>query len=254
MDKELTGLTQDAFLGGALTICQPQRGFRSGLDAVVLAASIPARAGEHALEAGLGVGVASLCLLRRVPGLRVTGLEAHAETATLAADNALHNHLQDQLEIHQGSIEAPPVALRQRVFDHVFANPPFLESGEGVKADGEMRAGARMGPPGTLGAWVDFCVRRAAPGASVTVLHRADRLDRLLAAFGERCGGVQVFPLWPKAGVPAKRVLVRAIKGSRRPLTMLSGLVLHEADGAFTGEADAILRRGAPLAALAPHA
>jgi len=69
---------------------------------------------------------------------------------------------------------------------------------------------------------------------------RADRLGEALAALPER--GVAVFPLWPKAGVSAKRVILQARQGSRAPLQMLAGLVLHEPDGAYTAEADAVLR------------
>jgi len=54
-----------------------------------------------------------------------------------------------------------------------------------------------------------------------------------------------VFPLWPKRGVAAKRVIVRARKGIRTPLALSPGLVLHEEDGTYTEQADAILR-GAP--------
>lgn len=243
--------SDDAFLGGALTLRQPLKGFRSGHEAVLLAASIPAVAGEHALEAGLGTGAASLCLLKRVPGLEVVGLEGHSRAALLARENALRNKLEDRLEVVEGLVEAPPEALRQRTFDHVFANPPFLEEGEGLVAEGGMRAGARMGPPGTLGMWADFCIRRAGPGGTVTVLHRADRLTRLLQELDGRCGAILVFPLWPKAGASAKRVIVRAVKGSRAPLQLLSGLVLHGASGSYTPEVEAILRDGAPLAALA---
>ena len=44
---------------------------------------------------------------------------------------------------------------------------------------------------------------------------------------------------------PAIRVLVRARKGSRAPLALLPGLMLNDADGKPTAEAEAILRGGA---------
>lgn len=250
MSAEAVAFSDDAFLGGALTLRQPLKGFRSGHEAVLLAASIPAVAGQSALEAGLGTGAASLCLLKRVPGVKVAGLEAHPDTALLARENALRNKLEERLEVLEGRVEAPPEVLRQQSFHHVFANPPFLEEGEGLSADGEMRAGARMGPQGTLVAWADFCIRRAGPGGTVTLLHRADRLARILQELEGRCGAILIYPLWPKASAPAKRVIVRGVKGSRAPLQILPGLVLHTESGAYTGEVEATLRDGAPLAAL----
>ena len=43
----------NGFLGGRLRLWQPARGYRSGADAVMLAAACPARPGERVLELGL---------------------------------------------------------------------------------------------------------------------------------------------------------------------------------------------------------
>ena len=46
----------------------------------------------------------------------------------------------------------------------------------------------------------------------------------------------------------AKRVILQARKGSRAPMDLLPGLALHDAEGRYTPEAEAILRDGASLA------
>ena len=76
--------TNDLFLGGKVTALQPAKGYRAGIDAVLLAASVPAKAGETVLELGCGVGVASLCLAARVEGVEITGVELQPEYAALA--------------------------------------------------------------------------------------------------------------------------------------------------------------------------
>ncbi|WP_348656358.1 methyltransferase, partial [uncultured Sulfitobacter sp.] len=68
-------LTRDAFLGGKLHLWQPRKGYRAGVDPVLLAATVPAQAGQRVLELGCGVGAVSLCLGARVPGLQLTGVE-----------------------------------------------------------------------------------------------------------------------------------------------------------------------------------
>jgi len=47
--------------------------------------------------------------------------------------------------------------------------------------------------------------------------------------------------------VPAKRVILQVRNGSRAPLVILPGFVLHDAGGHYTPEADAVLREGAAL-------
>jgi tRNA1(Val) A37 N6-methylase TrmN6 len=81
-------VTEDGFLDGRLRICQPERGFRDGLHAVMLAAAVPAKAGETVLEMGAGVGTASLCLAARVAGCAIRGIEIEPALVALANRNA----------------------------------------------------------------------------------------------------------------------------------------------------------------------
>ena len=81
-------ITENEYLGGRIRIRQPQKGYRAGVDPVLLAASIPARSGQSVLELGLGVGTAALCLSARVAGLSLTGVEIQSDYAALARENA----------------------------------------------------------------------------------------------------------------------------------------------------------------------
>ena len=78
-------------------------------------------------------------------------------------------------------------------------------------------------------------------------MQRADRLGALLSGLEGRAGAAVVFPLWPAPGKPARRVLVRAIKQSRAPLTLAAGMTLHGPGGGYTPEAEAVLRDAAAL-------
>jgi len=233
--------SEDRFLGGAVLVRQKLSGFRAGLDAVILAAAVPALAGEDVLELGSGAGTASLCLARRVPA-RLKGMEIDPELVALAQDNARENGLSERVSFVTADIFALPVCFR-KPFDHVFCNPPFHdEAGEAPPDAARARA---LQDGGKLSGWLTAGMKRTVSGGSFTTILRADRLGEALAALPDR--GVTVFPLWPKAGVAAKRVILQACQGSRTPVQMLAGLVLHEADGKYTAEADAVLRGGAAL-------
>ncbi len=229
-----------AFLDGRIIAAQPQDGFQSGSDAVFLAAAVPAREGEKALELGSGSGVASLCLEARVPGVLITGVERDAELAALANQNAQANKA--KAHFLSADIFALPLELK-RDFDQVFANPPF--HGEGQVSPDAARAAALM-DDGKLADWLKLGLQRTVSGGYFTAILRADRLNEALSALPEK--GVATFPLFPRAGEAPRRVIVQARKGSRAPFALLSGLVLHQPDGAWTPEADAILRRGTALA------
>jgi tRNA1(Val) A37 N6-methylase TrmN6 len=221
-------------------VTQPETGFRAGLDAVMLAAAVPAASGQQVLELGSGAGTASLCLSTRVSGLAITGVEIDASLVTLAKDNAAANGT----DVHfvRGDIFALAPELKHG-FDHVFCNPPF--HGEGQASPDAARATALM-DHGKLSDWLKIGLQRTVSGGFFTAILRADRLHEALAALPER--GVCVLPLWPRAREASKRVIVQARKGSGAPFALLPGLVLHQENGAWTPESEAVLRRGEALA------
>ena len=232
-------MTFDAFLGGRLRLEQPDRGFRSGSDAVLLAAAVPARAGQSALDLGCGSGAAMYCLGARVPGLRLTGVERDPAAAAMARRNG-------GAEVVEADVLDLPAALR-RQWDHVLLNPPYFPAGGGAAAGDASREGAlREAAPGDLRRWVAAACRRVAPKGSVTVIARAERLGDLLGPIEAALGGVAVLPVAAHAGAAAKRVIVRGVLDARAPLRLLAPLVLHPGPkcGGYLPEAETILRHG----------
>ena len=235
-------ITQDKFLDGRLTVRQFAGGFRAGLDAVMLAAAVPATGGDEVLELGSGAGTASLCLAARVPGVRVVGAEIESALVTLANGNATANGLGERVVFVTVDALGLPADMK-RDYDHVLCNPPF-HAQDGERSPDESKAGATH-DGGELGEWLTVGVKRTAPGGTFTCILRADRMGEALSLLPPT--GVSVFPLNPRAGVAAKRVILQVKKASRAPLAMLAGLVLHGADGAYTAAADAVLRGEAAL-------
>jgi tRNA1Val (adenine37-N6)-methyltransferase len=231
----------DTFLGGRVRIRQSATGFRAGLDAVMLAAAVPARVGQSVLEAGTGAGTASLCLAARLPGLFITGVEIDPELVALANENASANAMESVRFVEADVFALPPDLKRE--FDCVLLNPPF--HGAGNAPPDAARARALM-DEGRLADWLVASLKRTVSGGVFTAILRADRLGEALAALPAT--GLTLFPLWPKTGEPARRVIVQVVKGSGAALVLSQGLVLHRPDGAWTPEADAILRDGAALA------
>ena len=115
----------------------------------------------------------------------------------------------------------------------MLANPPFYVEGRGTAAGDPVKAGANAMPAGALERWVRFMAAMARPGGRLTLIHRAEALPEVLAALAGRFGGAIVVPVHRASGEPAIRVLVRAVKGSRAPLELRPGLVLHDAGNGF---------------------
>jgi tRNA1(Val) A37 N6-methylase TrmN6 len=236
-------VTEDRLLGGRVSLLQPKRGYRIAVDAVLLAASIDATAGDRVLDLGAGVGAVGLCLAARVPACEVLGIELQPELARLAERNAELNAQSDRVRtiVHDLALPLPDDIA---AFDHVATNPPYLAAAVADPSPELSKALATVESSADLARWLAVATTAAKPGGTITIIHRSDRLDdivRHLARLGWGDIAVKRLP-------PAARVLVRARRSATLSLRDSSPLGLHRPDGGYTDDAEAILRHMAPLA------
>jgi tRNA1Val (adenine37-N6)-methyltransferase len=240
--------TDGTLLGGRVRYRQPANGFRSGIEPVLLAASVPAEPGEHVLEAGSGAGAALLCLAFRVTGVRACGVEIDAGLATLATANAAANGFAG-IRVWQGALE-DVAGLRTALkpaFDHAIANPPYHPAG--TPSPLAARETAKRGSALLVSEWINRLAALLRHHGSLTLILPAWLVPAALEGMDRAdCRCAALFPLWPKAGREAKLVLLRGIRQGRSPLRVMAGLVLHREQGGFTDAARAVLEDGGATA------
>ena len=237
----MSALQEIYVLNKRLKLLHSEKGFKTSMDSVLLAASCPTKAKDHILDMGCGVGGAGFCVLSRVDGVNLTGVEIQADHVEIAKENALANLMQDRSHFIESDIRN---YREEKAFDHVICNPPYLESGAHLRSHSEEKAIAMGHEDENLSVkdWVDtayFCLKSK---GTLSMIHHSGKVDKIILAMGKRFGAIEIFPLWPKEGVNAKRVIIRATKDRRSPTIVHSGLFLHEEDGSYTPEAEKILR------------
>lgn len=239
-------VTWDMLLGGRVRLAQPRRGLRAAIDPVLLAAGVPARSGDHVLEAGCGTGAAFLCLAARVPSLTIVAVERETSLAALARRNAAENGLQGRATVLTADIADAALDRLEGSVAHAFANPPWWVGG--TRPPDPLRSTATHAEGTDLTAWARFLARSVRRGGTVSLLLPAARLHAALTAMADAdCGNPLVLPFWPRAGLAAKRVLVQGRRGRDGPLVLATGLALHGAGQGYTDAAEAVLRYGAGL-------
>ncbi len=244
----LMEVNETALLGGRIRCFQPRRGYRSAIDSVLLAACVPAKAGQRILDIGTGVGASALCLIARVFGVKVTGLELQAPLAALAKRSIKANGFQDQFSVIIGDLLDPPPVIKAHGFDHVMANPPYGEAGKGNPPTDQIKAVSMVEGRAKLEDWLQFAVLAKTREGSITFIHRAERRKQLVTSLDALgMGKMEVLPLIPRVGSVPNRLIVRAWRGCRGEVSEAEGLVLHEENGVFTAKVDSILRGGKSL-------
>ncbi len=243
-------LTQDDFLGGKVRVWQPRKGYRAGVDPVILAASVPAKTGQSILELGCGVGVASLCLSARVPNLTLTGVELQDDYAALAVRNAAENAA--PLEIIPADLRHLPAGVRQQRYDHVIMNPPYFDCTLGTAAD-DLGRDLALGGDTPLRDWLEIGARRVGPRGYLTIIQRTERLPEVLAGLEGRLGAFILRPIAGRTGRAPELFLLQARQEGRAAFRMAPTLVMHEGAAhagdqeSYTATVADVLRDGAEL-------
>jgi tRNA1(Val) A37 N6-methylase TrmN6 len=241
-------ISHDYLLGGKVVLKQPVDGYRAAVDAVLLAASVSIRGAKdrRILDVGAAVGSAGLCVAQRIEDANVTGVELQDDLYALFCRNVAENGLQDRVTPVQGDITDRDLPLAAESFDQVISNPPYYPGG--TRPANASRATAHQEGSADLADWIGFCLKMVRQKGRITLVHRADHLDRIIALLYGRAGDMTVYPIWSKASAEAPlRVIVSARKGVASPLAMRRGLVLHDEAGVYLPEVEQLLRVPSPL-------
>jgi tRNA1(Val) A37 N6-methylase TrmN6 len=235
--------SEGRLLGGRLVYRQKRLGYRTGIEPVLLAACVPARAGERVVEAGTGAGPGLLTLHARVPGLTGLGIERDPGLAALAAANfALNGAVSLKVQCQALEDWQP-----DGPYDHAFANPPWHRD-DGTLSSDPGRQNAKFASESLLATWIKKLAARLRRRGTLTLVLPAASLAPAVAALAaNHCAEICLLPLWPHQGEAAKLIILQAVREGRGPSRVLPGLVLHEPNGTYTPQATAILRDGEGL-------
>jgi tRNA1(Val) A37 N6-methylase TrmN6 len=224
-------------------------GHRSGLDAIMLAASVPTNAEGRVADLGAGAGVVGMAIAHRCRLTKVDLVEIDEKLAALSRDSLempQNRHLSDRVCSHCADVAVAgsmfiDAQLAEGGHDYIVANPPFNDASHRPSPDAD-RALAHMADASMANQWVKMAARLARGRARLALIVRPQNLVDYLLPVQLRFGDIKLLPLHPKADKPASRVLIGGTNGSRGAMQWLPPLIIHRKDGEFTQEAENVLR------------
>ncbi|MCB1386716.1 MAG: methyltransferase [Nitratireductor sp.] len=229
----------DEFYRGVFQANQPlDTGHRSGSDALLIAASLPEGAAGRLADLGSGAGVAGLAAAASNPELDVTLIEKNPQMASLARGNLrLRPNLKFagrtavlEADVTLSGAKREAAGLKENSFDFAIMNPPYNHDAQRPSPD-LMRSQAHVMGLFGLDAWMRTAVAILKPGGMLAMIYRTEKIGEVYACCQGRFGALAIVPVHSKADECARRILLRMVKGSRAPLNIMPGIVMHEADG-----------------------
>jgi tRNA1(Val) A37 N6-methylase TrmN6 len=239
--------TVDAFHRGRFHLIQPLgEGHRSGMDAMLLASLVSSERPCRVADLGAGAGAAGMAVASRIEEAQVLLVERSPIMANFARrslalpENARFAARVAVLEADVALNGKARVAagLADDTFDHVIMNPPFNDASDRRTPD-RLKAEAHAMSDNLFEIWIKTAGAIMKPGGQLSLIARPESIAEIISACGRRFGGIEVTPLLPRAGENAVRILVTAIKQSRKRLVLRAPLVMHaEGSHRFSPEVD----------------
>lgn len=243
-----SGYTVDAFHNGGFFLVQPSgTGHRAGMDAMLLAATVPAGGSGTLADLGAGAGAAGLAALSRLPHLDAVLVERSSVMADCArrslalAENA---HLATRTRVLEADVtlqgsQRRAAGLADNGFDYVILNPPFNAAADRQAPDALRAQAHAMDGDDLFERWLRTAAAILKPGGQVSIIARPESTAEILAALGNRFGGVEITPVIPRPGDDAIRILLTALKGSRARLSLRDRILIHQGpERAFSNQMD----------------
>ncbi len=237
----MEGISPTPFLKGKLKIFQPEKGYRFGIDALLLAYFLRLKPGEKVLEACAGCGVVSLITLHRFPKSKVFTLEFDELLTKCLLLNAKENSFEERLFPLKGDVLNPP--FKDNFFDVIFLNPPYFKKGTGRESPYYFENLARREDASFLSKLIKALKKVLKNRGRLYLIFTAYRLAELIFLLKrEKVEPKALRLVHSYPGAEAKLVLVEGVKRGGEETRVLPPLYIYQApSGDYSPEVKAWL-------------
>ena len=239
MSQSTLEVSKNKILGGSISLFQPKKGFRVSIDSILLSSSI--KKYSNCMEFGTGSGVILIYLSKKFPNSKIIGVEKNIELVELAKKNILENNVNDKNTkvICSDLLSKSFLKEYNNKLDRVIMNPPYFCLNNVIKSDNKLKSSARY--EANINQWFLAAYKKLKPKGYMNFVFRSENLDLILSKLYSSWGDIKIFPLWPKANVRSKLMIIQARKNINSGVQILPGLILHNNDGSYTDECNSIL-------------
>tara|TARA_B100000029_G_scaffold428174_1_gene437945 strand:- start:988 stop:1713 length:726 start_codon:yes stop_codon:yes gene_type:complete len=233
----------DEFLGGKIKIFQPIKGYRGGIDAVLLASFVNAIKNTKILDAGSGTGLISFCLAYRLSGIKITGIEKNFYYHSLSLKSLQFNKLKSKIDFIKNDLKN----INEPIFDLIISNPPWYEKNSTYKSNNFLINEARIESL-SLDEWVKKINQNLKTNGSYYTIFPYKRISKLVDVLNQYFNNIAIYPISSFSDTEPNKAIIFAKKSDQDSrIGEFERIIIHKNDKTFMENINNVLSKGMPF-------
>ena len=225
--------TKDFLLDGKIIYFQLKKGYRSGIEPIILAAQCK-KIHLSILDMGSGCGPISLICASRYPKSKIIGFEknsAHLKLSNKSKDQNRFNNLEFfKKDVCQFDMNY------QNYFDLILTNPPFFFKDEVITSQNKSIFDSRYISKKKLMIWLTNMVNYLKPNGRAFIINRQSNLETIIQTLRELKCKTIIFPICSFKGAKPKNVLIEVNKNEKYVEIIKNEIIIHTKSSKYSKE------------------
>lgn len=222
---------------GGLKIIQKKKGFRFGVDAVLLSDFAKVRRGDLVMDLCTGTGIIPILLYGKSEAREITGLEIQEEFVDMAVRSTAINEIMDRVKFIHGDLRDEKLLKSLQKFHVVTVNPPYKKMDSGLRNEEDALTIARHEVSLNLEDVIKAARLVLRDNGRFYMIHRPERLADILTLMRKhRIEPKRLRMVYPNTKKPPTMVLVEGLKGGGEFLKVEAPLFVYDEEGNYSDE------------------
>ena len=214
-------------------IIQKKKGFRFTVDSILLVNFLKLKKNTNLLDIGTGTGIMPLLLCRKEEINLITAVEIETEIAKMFEKTIEINSLESKIKLINTDIKN----YKEKPFNMIISNPPYMKLNEGYVSPHDYRAGARHEVNLDLKELLINGKRLLKNGGSFNLVYRTNRFMEVLdEAKMLNLNAKRVRFIYSKPNQSSDLFMIEMIKGFKCACVVEEPLYIYNEHGEYTEE------------------
>lgn len=229
---------------GGLMLIQKQRGFKFGIDAVLLADFAKSQRSVRTLDLCTGTAIVAMLLYAKTDTPIIDALEIQKEICDMAKRSVMYNDAGDRIHVTEGDLKSAAEIYGRAVFDKITVNPPYMKAGSGIKNAADTKTISRHEVLCDLEDVISVSSALLKPKGKLYMVHRPSRLADIMCLMRKyRIEPKRLRMIHPSVHKAANMLLIEGVHGGGAELKLLEPLYVYDENGEYSDEINKIYGR-----------